>query len=189
MKSSLKILVTFLILQIVFGCSSKKENTKEVKQPIKEMTAAKILGNPEYLAISYGGYRAKSREVQPTISELKEDLKLMHAMGIRIIRTYNVQPKLPHASNILEAISQLKKEDENFEMYVMLGAWIDCLNAWTGKVPNHEIESDQNEGEIARAVALANKYPDIVKVIAVGNEAMIKWATSYFVRPNVILKW
>jgi exo-beta-1,3-glucanase (GH17 family) len=189
MKSSLKILVTFLILQIVFGCSSKKENTKEVKQPIKEMTAAKILGNSEYLAISYGGYRAKSREVQPTISELKEDLKLMHAMGIRILRTYNVQPKLPHASNILEAISQLKKEDENFEMYVMLGAWIDCLNAWTGKVPNHEIESDQNEGEIARAVALANKYPDIVKVIAVGNEAMIKWATSYFVRPNVILKW
>jgi exo-beta-1,3-glucanase (GH17 family) len=74
-------------------------------------------------------------------------------------------------------------------MYVMLGAWIDCLNAWTDKEPNHEVESDQNEGEIARAVALANKYPDIVKVIAVGNEAMIRWATSYFVRPNVILKW
>ena len=126
---------------------------------------------------------------RPTIPELKEDLKLLHAMGIRILRTYNVQPKLPHASNILEAISQLKKEDHNFEMYVMLGAWIDCLNAWTDKAPDHNIESAQNEGEIARAVALANKYPDIVKVIAVGNEAMVKWATSYFVQPNVILKW
>jgi exo-beta-1,3-glucanase (GH17 family) len=189
MKLNLKVIVAFLILHIVFGCSSKIENKKEVKQPIKEMTASKILSNPDYLAISYGGYREESREKQPTISELKEDIKLMHAIGIRILRTYNVQPKLPHASNILEAIRQLKKEDSSFEMYVMLGAWIDCLNAWTGKDPNHEIESDQNEGEIARAVALANKYPDIVKVIAVGNEAMIRWATSYFVRPKVILKW
>jgi exo-beta-1,3-glucanase (GH17 family) len=186
MKSSFKIIVVILILHISVRCNSKKEVKKEIKE---EMTAAKILGNPDYLAISYGGYREKSREAQPTIAQLKEDLRLMHAMGIRFLRTYNVQPDLPHASNILEAISQLKKEDSSFEMYVMLGAWIDCLNAWTGKVPNHEIESDQNEGEIARAVALANKYPDIVKVIAVGNEAMIRWATSYFVRPKVILKW
>ena len=189
MKSSLKILVTILILQISFGCSSKKEHQKKLKEERKEMTAAKILGNPNYLAISYGGYREKSRESQPTIPQLKEDLKLMYAMGIRIIRTYNVQPELPHASNILEAISQLKKEDSTFEMYVMLGAWIDCLNAWTELTPDHEVESAQNIGEIGRAVALANKYPEIVKVIAVGNEAMIRWATSYFVRPKVILKW
>jgi exo-beta-1,3-glucanase (GH17 family) len=186
MKSSLKIIVAILILHISVGCSSKKEVKEEI---MEEMTAAEILGNPDYLAISYGGYREKSREIQPTIPQLKEDLKLMHAMGIRIIRTYNVQPELPHAANVLEAISQLKKENPSFEMYVMLGAWIDCLNAWTGNEPNNEIESAQNEGEIARAVALANKYPDIVKVIAVGNEAMIQWATSYFVRPNVILKW
>ena len=187
-KSNLKVTILVLVSIIGFGCSSSKENKKEAIK--EEMTAAKILGNPDYLAISYGGYREKSREDnQPTIPELKEDLKLMHAMGIRIIRTYNVQPELPHAANILEAIHQLKKEDATFKMYVMLGAWIDCLNAWTDKEPNHEVESDQNEGEIERAVVLANKYPDIVKVIAVGNEAMIRWATSYFVRPNIILKY
>ena len=187
-KSNFKITILVLVSIIGFGCSFSEENKKEeIKE---EMTAAKILGNPDYLAISYGGYREKSREdKQPTIPELKEDLKLMYAMGIRIIRTYNVQPELPHAANILEAIHQLKKEDTTFEMYVMLGAWIDCLNAWTEHAPDHEIESAQNEGEIGRAIALANKYPDIVKVIAVGNEAMIQWATSYFVRPNVILKW
>ena len=32
-------------------------------------------------------------------------------------------------------------------------------------------------------------YDDIVKIISVGNEAMVHWATSYFVRPAVILKW
>jgi exo-beta-1,3-glucanase (GH17 family) len=186
MKIDFKILLSILICTFGIGCNSKNKVTL-VQKP--EMTAAKILGNPDYVAISYGGYRERSREAQPTIAQLKEDLKLMHAMGIRVLRTYNVQPNLPHAANILEAISQLKKEDLNFEMYVMLGAWIDCLNAWTTKVPNHEIESDQNEGEIARAVALAQQYPEIVKVIAVGNEAMVKWAASYFVQPRVILKW
>ena len=51
---------------------------------------------------------------------LKEDLKIMYAMGIRIIRTYNLQ--FPHASNILRAIKELREEDNSFEMYVMLGA-------------------------------------------------------------------
>lgn len=190
MISKFKISIAVLVLMICVGCNSKKENKTEVETEMKkDLTAADILGNPKYLAISYGGYREKSREIQPTIAQLKEDLKLMHAMGIRILRTYNVQPKLPHAANVLEAIHQLKQEDSSFEMYVMLGAWIDCLNAWTDKTPNHDIESEQNAGEIARAVALANKYPDIVKIIAVGNEAMVRWATSYYVKPYVILKW
>ncbi len=153
----------------------------------QEVTAKDILGNPAYLAISYGGYREKSRDIQPTVTELKEDMKILSAMGVKILRTYNVQ--LPHASNVLKAISELKEEDTSFEMYVMLGAWIDCKNAWTDEAPDHNVESEQNEGEIARAVALANQYPDIVKVLAVGNEAMVKWAESYYVQPDVILKW
>ena len=190
MNSVFKIFFAIIVLSFGVGCTLKTPKTSE-KVILKESkTAAQILGNSKYLAISYGGYREKSREEnQPTIAQLKEDLKLMHAIGIRILRTYNVQPNLPHAANVLEAISQLKKEDANFEMYVMLGAWIDCLNAWTDKEPDHNLESEANEGEIARAVALATKYPEIVKVIAVGNEAMVKWAASYFVQPKVILKW
>ncbi|MCL7762621.1 glycosyl hydrolase family 17 [Polaribacter sp. Z014] len=186
MNSIFKISLAFFVLILGVSCNSKQKKKQEQKV---EMTAEDILGNSDYLAISYGGYRQISRENQPTVLELKEDLKILSAMGIKVLRTYNVQTKLPHAANVLEAIHQLKKEDANFEMYVMLGAWIDCLNAWTDKEPDHNVESDQNEGEIARAVALANKYPDIVKVIAVGNEAMVKWAASYFVQPNVILKW
>jgi exo-beta-1,3-glucanase (GH17 family) len=188
MKIIFKIFIIGVVFTLSVGCNSK--NKLKSKQGQKsEMTAAQILGNPDYLAISYGGYREKSREIQPTVEELKEDLKILSALGIKVLRTYNVQENLPHASNLLKAISQLKKEDTGFEMYVMLGAWIDCLNAWTDSIPNHEAESLQNEGEIARAVALAEQYPDIVKVIAVGNEAMVKWATSYYVQPGVILKW
>ena len=151
------------------------------------MTAKEILGNPAYQAISYEGYRERSRDIQPSVDQLKEDLRILSAMGIKIVRTYNVQ--LAHASTLLKAIRDLMDEDTGFEMYVMLGAWIDCKNAWTGEEPDHEVESEQNEGEIQRAVALAKQYPEIVKVLAVGNEAMVTWATSYFVRQSVILKW
>ncbi|CAH8282854.1 exo-beta-1,3-glucanase (GH17 family) [Mariniflexile fucanivorans] len=183
-----KILMLTAILAMA-GCGNKSNKEAETVINNKNMTAESILGNPDYLAISYGGYREKLRDSQPTIPQLKEDMKILSAMGIKILRTYNVQTPLPHASNVLEAIHQLKQEDKNFEMYVMLGAWMDCENAWTDKTPNHDVESPQNAGEIDRAVALANKYPDIVKVIAVGNEAMVKWATSYFVQPSIILKW
>ena len=185
-KISRKI-VYFLVIITLFSCSEKSKE----KTGVMQITAADILGNPDYLAISYGGYREKTREVQPTIEELKEDMKILSAMGIKIVRTYNVQSHvgLHQAPNLLKAISELKKENPSFEMYVMLGAWIDCKNAWTGLEPDHYSESEQNEGEIARAVALANQYPDIVKVIAVGNEAMVRWAASYYVQPSVILKW
>jgi exo-beta-1,3-glucanase (GH17 family) len=190
MKIYLKIVFLLCVACISFyGCRNKTKIEKKTVVQKKDITAADILGNRDYLAISYGGYREKQRDSQPTILQLKEDMRILSAMGVKILRTYNVQLPLPHASNLLEAIHQLKQEDQNFEMYVMLGAWIDCLNAWTDNEPNHDIESAQNAGEIDRAVALANKYPDIVKVIAVGNEAMVKWATSYFVQPSVILKW
>ena len=188
MKNILHKLIIVPIVLVLFGCGNMKAQKKESKpMPNKNLTAADILGNPKYLAISYGGFRQISRDIEPTIPELREDMKILYAMGIRILRTYNVH--LKEAANLLEAIRQLKKEDPNFEMYVMLGAWIDCQNAWTTLPPNHDVESEANAVEIARAVELANQYPEIVKIIAVGNEAMVKWATAYFVQPGVILKW
>jgi exo-beta-1,3-glucanase (GH17 family) len=149
--------------------------------------AKDLIGNPEYTAISYGGYRKNSRDQQPTVAQLKEDLRILAAMDIKLLRTYNT--KLPHATNLVKAIHELKTADPEFEMYVMLGAWIDCLHAWTDH-PDHNMEDAKaNAAEIQRAVKLAKQYPDIVKIIAVGNEAMVKWAASYFVQPWVILKY
>ena len=91
------ILNNFLIIPIVFvlfGCGSMKAQKKESKpMPNKNLTAADILGNPKYLAISYGGFRQTSRDIEPTIPELKEDMKILSAMGIGILRTYNVHLK------------------------------------------------------------------------------------------------
>jgi len=189
MKSILKSICFGVTLAITVSCNQKQKEQSDKPVNQKEVTAKDILGNAYYQAICYEGYRQKSRAIQPTIDELKEDLKILSAMGIRILRTYNVQLRYPYASNLLQAIHELKITDPNFEMYVMLGAWIDCKNAWTDQTPDHNVESEQNEGEINRAVALANQYPDIVKILAVGNEAMVKWAASYYVQPSVIFKW
>ena len=192
MIKGLRKILLITILAVFAGCVNKSNKETETVTKEKDMsekediTAADILGNPDYLAISYGGYRNVDHDIEPTLDELKEDMKLLSAMGIKILRTYKVH--FPHASNVLKAISELKKEDESFEMYVMLGAWIDCKDARTEK-PDHQAESEANGPEIDEAARLANEYPDIVKVIAVGNEAMVKWAASYYVQPEVILKW
>ena len=152
----------------------------------KSVAAADMIGNPQFKAMSYGGYRSTIRTDGPSISDIKEDLSLLFQMGVRLIRTYNTQ-QYPFARNTLQAIRELKAANSSFEMYVMLGAWIECKDAWTSS-PDHSVGNTvKNGAEIAAAVDLVNEYPDIVKIIAVGNESMVRWATSYFVPPSVVL--
>lgn len=154
---------------------------------VMSKNAKDIIGNNSYPAISYGGYRGKSREIQPSIEDIKEDLQIMFAQGFRVIRTYDLHH--PFAENTLKAISELKNSDSDFEMYVMLGAWIQCKVAFTDIPIHNEEDLEGNKVEIVEAVRLAQDYQDIVKVIAVGNEAMVHWATSYHLEPKYVLKW
>lgn len=151
-------------------------------------TANELLTNPKrYPALSFGGYRALSRDTQPSVEELKEDLRILNALNIKLLRTYNT--RYAEAANLLKAIQSLKKELPGFEMYVMLGAWIQCKNAFT-PTPDHTLEDEPgNQAEVDRAIKLCLQYPDIVKIIAVGNESMVHWAASYFVHPRVVLKY
>ena len=152
-----------------------------------DKSAKEFIGNSDYPAISYGGYRGKSREQQPTINEIKEDLLIMHAQGFRVFRTYDLHH--PFAENTLKAIREIKQADSDFKMYVMLGAWIQCKDAFTENPIHEEEDFEGNKFEITEAVRLAQEYPDIVKIIAVGNEAMVHWAWSYHVPPKFVLKW
>jgi len=150
-------------------------------------SAQEILGNSSYPAISYGGYRELTRDIEPTKDQIKEDILILHAAGYRVIRTYDVHLSL--AENVLKVIKDLKSLDDSFEMYVMLGAWITAANPNTENVI-HDIEDKEfNSFEIEETARLARLYPDIVKIIAVGNEAMVHWASGYFVTPDIILRW
>ena len=186
MKCPRPLLLIALIFTLCFclgSCKDKKMNESPVN---KNKSAAEFLGHSEYRAMSYGGYRTLTRDDQPSLSQIKEDLKILSAIGVKVIRTYNLQ--LDQAPNILKAIRALKMEDASFEMYVMLGLWIECENA--RQSPNHGAEDIAvNTAEIERAITYSNQYPEIVKIIAIGNEAMVHWQSDYFVLPSVILNW
>ena len=184
MTKVIPFLTIILIMIMTLSCGEKPN--KEHKS--YQITAKEILGDPEYQAISYGGYREITRDIQPTIPQIKEDMKILSAMGIKLLRTYNVY--YDETANLLKAIRELREEDPDFEMYIMMGVWIDAKHAWTDH-PERIRDEDgvKNEGEVERAVALAAEYPDIVKIVAVGNEAMVHWATEYYVEPSIILKW
>jgi len=181
MKSGIWHICILLLLILMTGCISMGKKTPEI-------SAKDILGNPEYLAFSYGGYRQNTREIVPTVEELKDDMKILSAMGIKLLRTYNTN-QYEHAANLLKAIQELKTEDPDFEMYVMLGTWIECEGAWSDNANHNAGNIENNTSEINAAIEMAKTYPDIVKIIAVGNEAMVQWAIKYYVTPNVILKW
>ena len=148
-----------------------------------------LLGNNNYPAMSYSGDRTANRtaENSPSIEDIREDMKILSAMGVRLIRTYNTA-EFPQSARILEVIKELKQADPGFEMYVMLGAWINCKGAFTPNTDHSQEDTDWNKVEIDKAIELASAYPDIAKIIAVGNEAMVNWQ-AHFVHPSVILKW
>ena len=178
MKHVFVLLLACLLSAAVFGSA---ESTAQ-------KSAKDILGNPECLAFSYGGYRGKTREQVPSVDDLKEDMKILSALGVRLIRTYNTQ-QFKQVENLLVAIDQVQKEDPDFEMYVMLGAWIDCKGAWTEDADHDFGDDKNNKAEVDAAVTLANRFPGSVKMIAVGNEAMVHWASNYYVEPGEILEW
>ena len=59
--------LVLLLSLFVLSCTG---STKDSFQ--QNRTAAEILGNPTFAAISYGGYRSTSREIQPSLTQIKD---------------------------------------------------------------------------------------------------------------------
>ena len=151
-----------------------------------------LLGNPDFQAISYGSFRKAVRDSgdnAPSVEEIKEDLLLMEAMGIKMIRTYHTQDFID-TERVLAAIDAFMNPAspdyrEGFKMFVMLGIWVDAVNAWGGGDIDRTQGSATSEAEMDKAIELVNLYPEIIKVLAVGNESMVHWA-NYHVSPTVV---
>ncbi len=187
-----------ILLLVGLSVATRSYADPEIPKPITAETCHPnyLLGNGEYLlgnnhypAMSYSGDRTMNRTLDnsPSLEELREDLKILSAMGVKIIRTYNTA-EFPQSARLLQVIRELRQEDANFEMYVMLGAWINCKGAFTPDTDHDQEDIEWNKAEIDKAIELANAYPDVAKIIAVGNEAMVTWQ-AHFVHPSVILKW
>jgi hypothetical protein len=135
----LKFITLSITVWFLVACSDDIIQEPSIKNP----TAAQILGNPNYPAFSYGGYRDKSRQVAPSQEQLIEDLKILSAMGVKVLRTYNTS-QFPLAPDLLAAITVLKNADPNFEMYVMLGAWVEAQGSWRHGTDHHKGDIEKN---------------------------------------------
>ena len=113
-------------------------------------------------AVNYAPYRTSLKEedrAAEVITEamIKQDLDLLVAGNFRLIRLFDSSDKV--AKQTLKVI-----RDNSLDIKVMLGVWIASGN------------DSFNQAEIARGVALAKQYSDIVVALSVGNETMVSWS-------------
>jgi exo-beta-1,3-glucanase (GH17 family) len=120
-------------------------------------------------AVAYSPYRTATSvdglgaEVIPK-ANIKQDLDLLLAGGFRAIRLFDSSDKV--ARQTLEVI-----RDNNLNIKVQLGAF----------VLGNDVAASQ--AEVARCIALANQFRDIVLAVSVGNETMVSWAFNRIAPP------
>ena len=120
-------------------------------------------------AVAYSPFRSNNRDTETiTDAMVKQDLDLMAAAGLGVIRLFDSSEKV--AERTLRLINTHK-----IDIKVMLGAYINSTRYVTDPAIKQAIDLANNE-EIARCVALANSYPHIVKAVSVGNETMVTWS-------------
>ena len=112
--------------------------------------------------VAYGPFRDNQFPggPNPSVSELREDLHII-SDNWKWIRVYG-------SRGITSDILQIIRED-NLNIKVMLGAWI-------AKEDGLPIAKKNNKEEVDRAIELANKFPDVVNSINIGNETMVFWS-------------
>ncbi len=146
---------------------------------MKRMTTELKL--PSGNAICYSGYRegqSPNDRSYPSTDEILEDLLILQKNWC-LLRLYDCSL---HAERVLQVI-----EENRLAFQVMLGAYLGAeMNnfgcPWGGTFSEEQLEANtrENEAEVGRLIALANRYPAIVFSVAVGNEATVDW-TDHFV--------
>jgi len=133
-------------------------------------------------ATTYSGFRHGQHpdrgngEINPTEAQFLEDLRLLSRdKDCGMMRLYDSQE---NAKIVLKLIRR-----EKLPMKVLLGAWLtaevhnpNC--PWlTAPIPQATLDANklENQKELARCIALAKEYADIVVAVNVGNECQVEW--------------
>jgi len=113
-------------------------------------------------AVAYSPYRTSNRDTETvTASEILQDLNLLVEGNYRLIRLFDSSDKV--ARQTLQVI-----QANALDIKVQLGVYIETGSSAT--------VTAFNQAEVARAIALATAYPDLVEAVSVGNETMVSWS-------------
>lgn len=125
-------------------------------------------------AVAYSPYRTSASAADLAAEAIPkdnilQDLNLLLAGGFRLIRLFDSSDKV--ARQTLEVI-----RDNHLNLRVQLGAYL---------TPGDEAAS---QAELARCVALANDFQDLVLAVSIGNENMVSWSFNK-IDPTVMARY
>jgi len=149
------------------------EHTPEIASPFvirefKPYLKDKWIGN----AISYGCYREGQAPGAkgPSKAEILEDLDIISEHW-NLIRVYNADDD---SERLLEVIHEY-----NLPIKVMLGVWL-------SNEENKPETKKSNITNVLRCIELANKYPNTIAAVNVGNEVQVFWSWHKMNTENLI---
>ena len=146
-----------------------------------------MLKLPTGNAICYSGYRegqSPDSRIYPSVDQIRQDLLIL-GKHWTLLRLYDCSL---HAERVLQVIAA-----DGLPFQVMLGAYLGAeMNnfgcPWGATFSQAQLEASQleNQAELQRLIALANRYPTIVFSVAVGNEATVDWTDHFVPVPHMI---
>jgi exo-beta-1,3-glucanase (GH17 family) len=157
-------------------------------EPWEEVSPVDLVQSPdaliasETMAVAYSGFRVGqhpdrgSGAVNPSRAEVLEDLQILVAHDLKLIRMYDT------SDNTRTTLELIREHD--LPVKVLLGIWLRAEisnhegNSWLREpIPDEELAANslRNEAEVQRGIELANEFAGIVVAVNVGNEALVEW--------------
>ena len=159
---SISRLVSIAIMVFLVACSSGPAQQTNVSVVNDSFTKREfnptIDGNWIGNGISYGAYRDGEGPGKGLTSKqnILEDLQIISTWW-NLIRLYGSDQQ---SQNILEVIAE-----NDLPIRVMQGIWLD----------GHKSD-EENTAQLEQAIELANRFPEIIVAVNVGNEIFVDWS-------------
>ncbi|MCC5793288.1 MAG: hypothetical protein JJT85_00955 [Chromatiales bacterium] len=190
-----------LVLAAVLGVTQLAACRADPGMPdgIGEATESRVPANEllagEVMAIAYSGYREGQHPdqgegaVYPSREEILEDLQLLVEHGFGLIRLYDAGEK---AVMTLELI-----REHQLPIRVLQGIWLSAELSnhercpWLEKpIPDDELAANvlRNKAEVRRGIVLAQRFPELIVAVNVGNEALVEW-TDHLVPLDQVIRY
>ncbi len=174
---------------LIGACGTRMVSRNMSSEPKKQKIIRQLIEQKPGNAICYSGYRRGQdprKGIFPSYQEIREDLLILEA-NWSYLRLYDPSQ---HAETTLEVI-----RDEKLDLQVMLGADLaaevsnpEC--PWGAIFDDETLAANRqsNSESIDRLIALANRCPDIVFSVSVGNESSVSW-TDHLVPVDSIVDY
>lgn len=177
--------VSLIFMSLIFTGCNAGSGTKKVQSistsAIQQQPSDLLAGISK--AVAYSGFRTGQHPDRgegaknPGDEQILEDLQILTKNNqFGLIRLYDCGE---NSESVLKIIQENK-----LNMKVMLGVWLHAelsaheSCAWlTEPIPQETLDKNKqiNLKEIEAGIRLANKYPEVIVAVNVGNEALVDW--------------